>query len=183
MIEAANQYCDKIGASPEDHQIVVFQHHDRPHRHIHVYVNRVPVGGGKALETSHNYARNVRVCQVITQELGFSQVEKLQEGKLRKVAEIQKEAQKFVNLAIKEALKRKCKSSKELERQLKEMGIECKFMLDEGRIKYSSYKYQGVSIKGQDVGFSAKQVQLKMIEHVIDTVQYLGYVGPLIVVC
>jgi hypothetical protein len=35
MIEVAN---------PEDHQIVVFQHHDRPHEHVHVYINRAPIG-------------------------------------------------------------------------------------------------------------------------------------------
>ncbi|MGX5858595.1 relaxase/mobilization nuclease domain-containing protein [Dyadobacter jiangsuensis] len=159
MMEAANRYCEKMGASPEDHQIVVFQHHDRPHKHIHVYMNRLPIGGGKALETSHNYARNVRVCKEISQDLGFTKLQKLQEGKLRHVAEHRKEAQEVVNLAIKGVLKQKCKSPEELERRLKEKGIDCKFTLEEGKIKYSSYSYKGVPIKGQDVGFTAKQLQ------------------------
>lgn len=159
MIEAANRYCEKIGANPEDHQIVVFQHHDRPHKHIHVYMNRLPVGGGKALETSHNYARNVRICKEITQELGFAKMQKLEEGKLRHVAESQKEAQEVVNLAIRAALKQKCKSPEELKRRLNDKGIECKFILDEGKIKYSSYSYQGAPIKGQNVGFTGGQLQ------------------------
>jgi hypothetical protein len=162
MIESANRYCTKMGADPKDHQIVVYQHHDKPHKHIHIYINRVPTDGSKALETSHNYARNVRICKEITQELGFAKVEKLGEGELRNVAENQKEAQKVVNLAIKGALKQKCKSPEELERRLKEKGIECKFTLEEGKIKYSSYSYQGVPIKGQDVGFTAKQLQARL---------------------
>ena len=104
MIETANRYCAKMGADPKDHQIAVYEHHDKPHKHIHIYINRVPTDESKALETSHNYARNVRICKEITQELGFTKVEKLEEGKLRHVAENQEKAQKFINLAIKEAL-------------------------------------------------------------------------------
>lgn len=162
MVEAANRYCEKMGASPEDHQIVVFQHHDRPHRHVHVYINRAALGGGRALETSHNYARNVRVCKEISQELGFEKVEKLQEGKLRHVAENRKEAQKVVTLAIREALGKKCKTLSELELCLKKKGIECKFTMETGKLKYSSYSYQGVPIKGQDVGFTARQLQSRL---------------------
>lgn len=165
MIEAANRYCEKMGASPEDHQIVVFQHHDRPHRHVHVYFNRIPVSGGKALNTSHNYARNFRVCREISRELGFTKIEKLHEGTLRRVAENRKEAQKVVNSAIRTALKQKSKSLDELEFRLKEEGIECKFTVEDGKLRYSSYVYQGVPVKGQDVGFTAKQIQILLDEN------------------
>lgn len=159
MIEAANRYCEKMGASPEDHQIVVFQHHDRPHKHIHLYINRAPLYGGKALETSHNYARNVTVCKEVSRELGFGKVEMLVRGKLRHVMKHQVEAQKVVNLAIREAFQQKCRTSGELERCLRERNIECKFTVEDGNVKYSSYCYSGIALKGQDVGFSAKQLQ------------------------
>jgi hypothetical protein len=162
MIEAANRYCAKMGADPKDHQIAVYQHYDKPHRHIHIYINRVPADGNKALETSHNYPRNVRICKEITQELGFAKVEKLLEGQLRHVAEHRKEAQKVINLAIKQALKQKCISPEELELRLNEKGIECKFTVEEGKLKYSSYSYQGIPIKGQDIGFTAKQLQFRL---------------------
>ncbi|SDF96352.1 Relaxase/Mobilisation nuclease domain-containing protein [Dyadobacter soli] len=164
MIEAANRYCEKMGAKPEDHQIVVFQHHDRPHRHIHVYMNRLPIGGGKALETSHNYARNVRVCNEISRELGFEKIENLERGKLRYVEEHQAEAQKVVSFAIKVALKQKCRTCEDLECRLNKNGIECNFLVQNGKLKYSSYRYKGVSIKGQDVGFTAKQLEAKFRE-------------------
>lgn len=162
MIEAANRYCEKMGANPEDHQIVVFQHHDRPHKHIHVYLNRAPMGGGKAVETSHNYARNIRVCKEISQELGFGKIERLQAGKLRQIANSQKRAQEAVNLAINEALKQKCMSIEELERRLIGKGIECKFTVEKGKLQYSSYSYEGVPIKGQDVGFTSRQLRSKL---------------------
>ncbi|WP_026632648.1 relaxase/mobilization nuclease domain-containing protein [Dyadobacter alkalitolerans] len=162
MIETANRYCQKMGADPKDHQIAVYEHHDKPHQHIHVYINRVPTDGSKALETSHNYARNVRICKEITQELGFSKLEKLEEGKLRHVAVNQEEAQKAVNMAIKAALKEESDTPEDMERRLKEKGIECKYKIEEGRLKYSSYSYQGVPIKGQDVGFTAKQLQARL---------------------
>ncbi|MEO6282410.1 MAG: relaxase/mobilization nuclease domain-containing protein [Dyadobacter sp.] len=162
MIETANRYCEKMGADPKEHQIVVYEHHDKPHQHIHVYINRVPTDGSKALETSHNYARNVRICKEITQELGFSKLEKLEEGKLRHVAVNQEDAQKAVNIAIKAALKEKSHDPDDMERRLKEKGIECKYKVEEGKLKYSSYSYQGVPIKGQDVGFTAKQLQARL---------------------
>lgn len=165
MIESANRYCAKMGADPKDHQIAVYQHHDKPHKHIHIYINRVPTDGSKALETSHNYARNVRICKEITQELGFAKVEKLEEGKLRHVAENQEEAQKIINRAIREALKQKCNTSEDLARRLKEQGIECKFTVEEGKLKYSSYNYRGTFIKGQDVGFSSKLLQKRFLEN------------------
>lgn len=159
MIEAANRYCEKMGAIPEDHQIVVFQHHDRPHKHIHVYLNRLPIGGGKALETSHNYAKNVRICKEISQELGFAKVIKLAVGKFRQVGNHQATAQKVINLAIKEALKQKCKTPEDLERQLEDRGIGCKFTVEDGQLRYTSYNYMGMSLKGQDIGFSARHLQ------------------------
>jgi hypothetical protein len=159
MIEAANRYCEKMGANPEDHQIVVFQHHDRPHKHIHVYVNRVPIGGGKALETSHNYARNVRICQLVSQELGFARVKRLGQGKLRQLDEHKVETQKVVNSGIRKALKQRCKTYEELVTRLRKMGIECSFNVVDGKVKGSSYSYEGVTIKGQDVGFTAKELQ------------------------
>lgn len=162
MVEAANRYCTKMGADLKDHQIAVYQHHDKPHKHIHIYINRVPTDGGKALETSHNYARNVRICKEITQELGFIKVMNVEEGKLRRVPENQLEAQKVVHLAIKDVLKQKCKTLEDLEHRLKEKGIECNFTVEAGRLKYSSYSYKDVPIKGQDVGFTAKRLSLKM---------------------
>lgn len=167
MVEAAIRYCDKMGAVLDNHQIVVYQHHDQPHKHIHIYINRVPVNGSPALVTSHNYARNVRACKEISEELSFAKLERLEEGQLRHVTLDQLEAQKAVHLAIKEALKGRANSPEKIERRLKEKGIECRFTLEEGKLKYSSYCYQGVPIKGQDVGFTARQLQARLDKNLL----------------
>lgn len=59
LLRAASEYCRQMGADPTRHQVAIYQHHDRPHTHIHIYINRVPMDGGPALDTSHNYARNL----------------------------------------------------------------------------------------------------------------------------
>ncbi|GGC14948.1 relaxase/mobilization nuclease domain-containing protein [Dyadobacter sediminis] len=178
MIETANRYCEKMGADPEDHQIAVYVHHDKPHQHIHVYINRVPTDGSKALETSHNYARNGRICKEITEELGFSKLEKLEEGKLRHVAVNQEKAQKVINIAIKAALKEESDSPEDMERRLKEKGIECRYKIEEGRLKHSSYSYQNVPIKGQDVGFTAKHLQDRLDKNQEIRKEHLQQVKP-----
>ena len=73
------------------------------------------MNGGPALVTSHNYARNVRACQEISEELGFTKLERLEEGQLRHVSLDQLEAQRVVHLAIKEALKEKVTSPEDTE--------------------------------------------------------------------
>lgn len=159
MIEAASRYCEKMGASPEDHQIVVFQHHDRPHRHIHVYINRAPMGGGRALKTSHNYARNIRICNEISHELGFSFVVMQKVRSVRNLLHHQKEAQAVIALAVRMALKQKCMTLTDLAQRLQLSRIEAKFTTENDQLKYSSYKYNGVSVKGQDIGFVSSRLQ------------------------
>jgi hypothetical protein len=41
-------------------------------------------------------------------------------------------------------------------------GIECFFVMEGGVLKYSRYGYKGVSIKGQNVGFTAKKLQERL---------------------
>lgn len=156
MIKSANLYCKKIGADTDKHQIVVYRHFDQEHDHIHIYINRV--SEGKAIETSHNYAQNVRVCKEISEELGFKAIPKLKDGKLRKVTDFQKEAQAKINKVIKSELKKNCSSIDDLQKVLESNGISCKFKIEGGRLKSSSYQYQGVNIKGQDVGFTSKKL-------------------------
>lgn len=39
--------------------------------------------------------------------------------------------------------------------------------MEEGKLKYSSYCYKGVPIKGQDVGLSAKQLQARLDKNLL----------------
>jgi len=70
-IEAAELYCELIGASLDKHQLAVFE--DKTHAHccVHVYLNRVPMGKGPALRSDFNYARNRSATAQICAQLGF----------------------------------------------------------------------------------------------------------------
>lgn len=163
MIKAANLYCEKIGADPKKHQIAIYRHFDQNHDHIHIYINRV--SDGIALKTSHNYAQNVRVCKEISEELGFRAIPKRKSGKLRKVPEYQRDAQKHINKAIKKELKGKVGSVHELKRALEEKGITCNYKVEDDKLTSSSYQYDGVNIKGQDVGFTARKLNEELLKN------------------
>jgi hypothetical protein len=60
-------------------------------QHIHISSTECQPKGGKALETSHNYAGNVRISKEITQGLGFEKVENFLKGKLPHFVENQVE--------------------------------------------------------------------------------------------
>jgi hypothetical protein len=106
------------------------------------------------------------VCKEISKELGFSMIQRLGSGKLRHVAENLQIAQTYVHRAIKEVLMTKCKTLEELTQRLKQKGIECKFKAEKERLTYSTYIYQRIRFKGQDVGFSAKQLWSKLSSNI-----------------
>jgi hypothetical protein len=71
-LQAAERYCELMGASWDAHQVAVYEHHNTKHEHIHIYLNRVPLAGGPALDTSHNYVRNLKALRIITKEMGLN---------------------------------------------------------------------------------------------------------------
>ena len=156
MIEAATKYCEKIGADPNRHQIAVYQHHDTPNPHIHIYINRVPIDNGKALDTSFNFAQNLKVCKEIAQEMNFSQLPERRESLKDHLPETEK-ARIKVKENIKEALQNKVKNLADLSEFLAEKGIESKFKHDsKGNFVGCSFRTNEIALKGQDVGFKAK---------------------------
>ena len=70
-VAAVKRYCELMGAPVERHQVVVYEHKDKKHAHVHIYLNRVPVDGGPALRTSNNFYRQPAITKQISQELGM----------------------------------------------------------------------------------------------------------------
>ncbi len=54
-----------------EHQALVMGHGDKPHAHLHMMVNRVHPGTGKAWSTSHDYKRFDRIMKLLADEHGF----------------------------------------------------------------------------------------------------------------
>ena len=159
LLRAASEYCRRIGADPTRHQVAIYQHHDRPHTHIHIYINRVPMDGGPALDTSHNYARNVKVCQAITEQLGMSKLpeqrQSLNDHDLHKQS-----TREYVQEALKTTLTNpQITSVEQLGEQLRLKGVESQFKHDsKGVLVGCSFRYYETAVKGTEVGHKAKQI-------------------------
>lgn len=57
-----------------DHQALVMGHGDKPHRHLHLMINRVHPDTGRAWSTSHDYRRFDRIMKQLSDEYGFRYV-------------------------------------------------------------------------------------------------------------
>jgi hypothetical protein len=163
LLRAASEYCRQMGADPSCHQVVVYQHHDRPHTHIHIYINRVPVDGGPALDTSHNYARNVKVCQAITQQLGMSKVPD-QRQSLNDHDPHKQNNREYVQETLKTTLANpQVTTVEQLSERLREKGIESQFKHDsKGLLVGCSFRYDETALKGTEVGYKAKQIDQQL---------------------
>ncbi|MFC7670787.1 relaxase/mobilization nuclease domain-containing protein [Hymenobacter humi] len=73
-VAAVKRYCELMGAPVDRHQVVVYEHKDKKHAHVHIYLNRVPVDGGPALRTSNNFYRQPAITKQISQELGMQPI-------------------------------------------------------------------------------------------------------------
>lgn len=163
LLRAASEYCRQMGADPTRHQVAIYQHHDRPHTHIHIYINRVPMDGGPALDTSHNYARNVKVCQAITQQLGMSKVPE-QRQSLNDHNPHKQSSREYVQETLKTTLANpQVTTVEQLSERLREKGVESQFKHDsKGLLVGCSFRYDETALKGTEVGHKAKQIDQQL---------------------
>jgi hypothetical protein len=159
-LRAAALYCELMGASLERHQVAVYEHKDKPHAHIHIYINRVPIDGGPALRSDQNYARNVKATRQIREQLGMKP---LPERRLStRDLDPQKEGTRnYVRERMMAALQNgSIRSLDQLTARLQEQQIEVVLKRDgKGVLVGTSFRYQEISVKGTDVGIKAKQLR------------------------
>ena len=163
LLRAASEYCRQMGADPTRHQVAIYQHYDRPHTHIHIYINRVPMDGGPALDTSHNYARNVKVCQAITQQLGMSKVPE-QRQSLNDHDPHKQSSREYVQETLKTTLANpQVTTVEQLSERLREKGVESQFKHDSKEVLVGcSFRYDETALKGTEVGHKAKQIDQQL---------------------
>jgi hypothetical protein len=54
-----------------EHQALIVGHGDKPHRHLHMMINRVHPETGRAWSNSHDYRRFDRIMRLLAEEYGF----------------------------------------------------------------------------------------------------------------
>lgn len=159
-LKAAALYCELMGASLERHQVAVYEHKDKEHPHVHIYINRVPMDGGAALDTSQNYARNVKATLKIREQLGLNALPARRHT--TKDLDPGKEATRgYVREVLTAALADpRINSLEKLVAHLREKEIEPTLKRDaKGVLVGTSFRYQETSVKGSDAGIKAKQLR------------------------
>ncbi len=159
-LRAAARYCELMGADLARHQVAVYEHRDKDHPHVHIYINRVPIDGGAALDTSQNYARNVKATQKIRKELGMAELPTRKQA-TRDLDPSKEATRGHVRQVLTAALANPAiRSLDQLVTHLQENQIEAALKRDaKGMLVGSSFRYQEISVKGTDVGVKAKQLR------------------------
>ncbi|WP_133271013.1 relaxase/mobilization nuclease domain-containing protein [Hymenobacter radiodurans] len=159
-VAAAKLYCELMGASLERHQVAVFEHKDKDHPHIHIYLNRVPMDGGPALRSDQNYARNVQATRQIREQLGMKPLPK-RRVTTKDVDPRKEEARGYVREQLTAALQdASIRSLDQLIARLQAQQIEVVLKRDaKGVLVGTSFRYQQTSVKGTDVGVRAQQLR------------------------
>ena len=148
MVEIAEAYMQKMNI--KNTQYLIVRHHDRQHPHIHLCINRID-NDGKLISDKNEKYRSTAVCKELTKTHGLyfaSGKENVNRERL-----IGNDKTKY---EIYDALKRaipKCKTWKELEKQLKKDGITFQF-----KTAGSTDKIQGIIFEKDGLRMSGSKV-------------------------
>ena len=159
-VAAARRYCELIGAPIDRHQVVVYEHRDKKHAHVHIYINRVPIDGGPALRTDNNFYRQPAITKQISEELGMQPIPQRRQS----VADLDPTKQatrEVVREAIKQLVAQPENAGTQwLQAQLEQRGISTRYKHDNGGVlRGVSFEMNGVAITGQQVGYKAAQLR------------------------
>lgn len=159
-VAAAQRYCELIGAPIDRHQVVVYEHRDKQHAHVHIYLNRVPIDGRAALRTDNNFYRQPAITKQISQELGMQPIPPRRQS----VADLdptKQEVREVVHKAIKQLVGQADNAGPQwLQTQLAQRGVSTRYKHDNGGIlRGVSFELNGIAVTGQQVGFKAAQLR------------------------
>ena len=159
-VAAARRYCELIGAPIDRHQVVVYEHRDKKHAHVHIYLNRMPIDGGPALRTDNNFYRQPAITKQISQELGMQPLPERRRS-IKDLDPKKEAARERVCTAVHEALGQAKRGGEEwLAAQLQLQQISVRYTHDKGgTLRGVSFELDGVGVRGQEVGFKAAQLR------------------------
>ena len=159
-VAAARRYCELIGAPINRHQVVVYEHRDKKHAHVHIYINRVPIDSGPALRTDNNFYRQPAITKQISQELGMQSIPERRRS-IKDLDPKKEAAREQVSQAIRDVLSQTNKGGEEwLAAQLQQQRVSVRYTHDKGgTLRGVSFELDGVGVKGQEVGFKAARLR------------------------
>lgn len=158
--EAVRRYCELMGAPVERHQIVVFEHKDKKHAHVHIYLNRVPIDGGPALRASNNFYKQPKVTKQIREELKMQPLPERRQS-VKDLDPTKEAAREAVRQAVQRLLAQQGRGGPEwLQEQLSKEKIEVRYTYDKGNVlRGVSFEMGGVAVKGQEIGYKGAAIR------------------------
>lgn len=167
---------------PDDTIYIAMRHHDKPHEHVHIIANRISLSG-KLYYGRNEVKKAIRITRELEKRYHLKEVKSTGKGKSDsfmtqgEYAGMRYRGKIPARVQIRQAIQGILKASngviniKEFEHKLRDKGVS--FILsttESGRIFGCSFEYDGVHIKGSDLGKSYSWNNLvKQLELTRDT--------------
>jgi hypothetical protein len=169
MIKIGRDYLEANGFN--QHQYIMFRHHDAAHPHFHILVNRIGYDGSVVSDSKH-YARSEKVLRDIEKKYNLTQVVGSREAKERGMSNNEilmikrtndPSAKVAMQIILGEVLKSKDQlSTNEFISKLEERGVKVLFnQASTGYVSGISYSYQGMVMQGSKLGNAFKWSTIK----------------------
>ncbi len=160
MMKDAKTYLDKLDI--RNTQMLIVEHADRSHPHLHVIYNRVN-NEGRTISNNNLWRRNIQVTQSITRENGYYFAPGKQDvnrGRLKGKDKVKLEIFDAVKSALKTA-----DSWQSLRAQLKFKGISMQYKFAKGSLGVQgiSFSKNGIILKGSQVDRSLSYAKIDKV--------------------
>lgn len=160
MLKDAKEYLEKMYI--RNTQLLIVEHADRSHPHLHIIYNRVN-NEGKTISNNNLWRRNIQVTQSITKEKGYyfaSGKQDVNRGRLKGKDKVKLE----IFDAVKSALKT-TDSWESLRAQLKFKGVSLQYKFAKGSLGVQgvSFSKNGIVLKGSQVDRSLSYAKIDQV--------------------
>jgi hypothetical protein len=169
MIKIGRDYLEANGFN--QHQYIMFRHHDAAHPHFHILVNRIGYDGS-VVSDSNDYARSEKVLRDLEKKYNLTQVIGSREAKERGMSNNELLMMKRTNdpsakvamqIILGEVLRSEGQlNTNEFISKLEERGVKVLFnQASTGYVSGISYSYQGMVMQGSKLGKAFKWSTIK----------------------
>jgi hypothetical protein len=169
MIKIGREYLEANGFN--QHQYIMFRHHDAAHPHFHILVNRIGYDGSVVTD-SNDYQRSEKVLRDLERKYNLTQVVGSRDAKERAMSNNEIIMMKRTNnpsakvamqVILGEVLKSKDQmTTNEFISKLEDRGVKVLFnQASTGYVSGISYSYQGMVMQGSKLGNDFKWSTIK----------------------
>lgn len=154
LAELTHSFVDKMGWS--DRQYVAYVHHEKAHRHIHLYVNRVN-WRGEAASDSYIGKKSQRIADEIAQERGLVRAKQVEQQKQASLQPLKEQIRQTHG----EVMKRQPASFEAYSKAMSVQGVEVQPTINrQGQLQGFRVVAEGQSLKASQIG---KPLSLKRL--------------------